>query len=154
MDEPMGWLADGAGQAVLVPVSVQLALLVYRAPLASPETGLAALLVAAVALMCLLMPRLDWVAGVAGSPWFGERVQFVFEVAVTCLVLLLGLCLAGFMSGFPLGLLLVGFAVLIGQVVAYRQEEEDFSPSAPEGLAARMVVPEVRALAGRGKKSR
>lgn len=157
--EPMEWLAHGAGQAVLVPISVQLALLVYRAPLASPEQGLAGLLMAAVAHMIVLMPRLDWVGGLAGSQWFGERVQFVFEVAVTCLVLFVGLCLAGFTAGgFPLGLFLVGVAVLAGQAIAYQrphQEEEDFAPSAPpaDGLVARMVVPEVRAL-GHGKKSR
>ena len=157
--EPGEWLAPGTGQAVLIPLAVQLALLVFRAPLSNPETGLAGILMAAVGLMCLLMPRLDWLGGMAQSAWFGERVQLVFEVALTCLVLLLGLCVAGFTAGgFPLGLFLAGAGVLVGEVAAYNWEPEEefqqFPPSAPAGVGARMMVPELRVLTGRMKKSR
>lgn len=166
--EPSEWLAGGAGQAVLIPIAVHLALLAYRAPLASPETPFAGLLMFAVAVMFLLMLRLDWLASLPGlgNPWFGPHVQFVFEAAITLTVGVLAACLEGFTRGaFPLGLFLVGVAILVGQSVGYRWAleagAEDYSPSAPpgEGLVARMmvpmVVPRVRALAGgRTKKSR
>lgn len=155
MKQPSEWIPPGTGQAILIPVGIQYAIFVFRAPVAEELAILMGLVIALAVVCFILMIRLDWLADI-GVGRMGPLAQLIAEAAFTSLLILMTLCLAGFTSGaFPLLAFLISSAVLVGLGVAYRWEglgevEEDTLPSAPKALVSRM--PGIRVQLG--KKAR